>query len=73
MPVEHRHYEDQVHGFFGMGILADSLALSIEVCDAMGRLMHRDGALPAPGDPGRRLSRSRSAGRAGSPVVGSRP
>jgi acetyl esterase len=39
--VEHRHYEDQVHGFFGMGILADSLALSTEVCDAMGRLMYR--------------------------------
>jgi len=44
VPVEHRHYEDQIHGFFGMGILADSLALSIEVCDAMGRLMHRDAA-----------------------------
>ena len=51
VPLEHRHYEDQVHGFFGMGILADSLALSIEVCDAMGRLMHRDGALPAPVTP----------------------
>jgi len=43
--VEHRHYDDQVHGFFGMGILADSLALSVEVCDAMGRLMHRDAPL----------------------------
>jgi acetyl esterase len=41
--VEHRCYDDQVHGFFGMGFLADSLALSVEVCDAMGRMMHRDG------------------------------
>jgi acetyl esterase len=39
--VEYRCYDDQVHGFFNMGILADSLALSIEVCDTMGRLMHR--------------------------------
>jgi acetyl esterase len=41
--VEHRCYDDQVHGFFGMGFLADSLALSVEVCDAMGRMMRRDG------------------------------
>jgi acetyl esterase len=41
--VEHRCYDDQVHGFFGMGFLADSLSLSVEVCDAMGRMMHRDG------------------------------
>jgi acetyl esterase len=41
--VEHRCYDDQVHGFFGMGFLDDSLALSVEVCDAMGRMMHRDG------------------------------
>ena len=40
--VEHRCYDDQVHGFFGMGFLEDSLALSVEVCDAMGRMMHRD-------------------------------
>jgi acetyl esterase len=46
--VEHRHYEDQVHGFFGMGILADSLALSTEVCDAMGRLMWRHHPAPSP-------------------------
>lgn len=39
--VDFRHYPDQIHGFFGIGILADSLALSIEVCDAMGRLMRR--------------------------------
>jgi acetyl esterase len=48
--VEHRVYDDQVHGFFGMGLLADSLALSVEVADAMGRLMHRPE--PAPPDPG---------------------
>jgi acetyl esterase len=40
--VEHRRYVDQIHGFFGMGFLDDSLALSIEVCDVMGRMMHRD-------------------------------
>ena len=45
--VEYRCYDDQVHGFFSMGFLPDSLALSIEVCDAMGRWMHRD--LPGPG------------------------
>ncbi|MHB1710416.1 MAG: alpha/beta hydrolase [Acidimicrobiales bacterium] len=39
--VVYRCYDDQVHGFFGMGILADSLSLSTEVCDMMGRLMHR--------------------------------
>ncbi|HVB94113.1 MAG TPA: alpha/beta hydrolase [Acidimicrobiales bacterium] len=40
--VEYRCYDDQVHGFFNMGFLDDSLALSVEVCDAMGRLMYRD-------------------------------
>ncbi len=47
--VEHRRYDDQVHGFFGMGFLDDSLALSVEVCDAMGRMMHRDGPLRGQG------------------------
>ncbi|HEX3460445.1 MAG TPA: alpha/beta hydrolase fold domain-containing protein [Acidimicrobiales bacterium] len=47
--VEHRCYDDQVHGFFGMGFLADSLALSVEVCDAMGRMMRRDGLRPGRG------------------------
>jgi acetyl esterase len=41
VPVEYRCYDDQVHGFMGMGILADSLALATEVCDAMGRLIRR--------------------------------
>ena len=39
--VEYRCYDDQIHGFMGMGILADSLALATEVCDAMGRMMRR--------------------------------
>jgi acetyl esterase len=39
--VEYRCYDDQVHGFMGMGVLADSLALATEVCDAMGRLVRR--------------------------------
>ncbi len=47
--VEHRCYDDQVHGFFGMGFLDDSLALSVEVCDAMGRMMHRDGPVRGQG------------------------
>ncbi len=43
--VEYRCYDDQVHGFFGMGLLTDSLALATEVCDAMGRLMRRSVAV----------------------------
>lgn len=39
--VEYRCYDDQVHGFMGMGVLPDSLALATEVSDAMGRLMRR--------------------------------
>lgn len=39
--VEYRCYDDQVHGFMGMGFLPDSLALATEICDAMGRLMRR--------------------------------
>ena len=39
--VEYRCYDDQVHGFMGMGVLPDSLALAIEVSDAMGRLVRR--------------------------------
>jgi acetyl esterase len=45
--VEHRRYEDQIHGFMIMGIVPDSLALATEVCEAMGRLMRRK----APVDP----------------------
>jgi acetyl esterase len=39
--VEYRCYDDQVHGFMGMGVLPDSLALATEACDSMGRLMRR--------------------------------
>ena len=39
--VEHRCYDDVVHGFFGMGVIPDCLALATEVCDAMGSLMRR--------------------------------
>jgi acetyl esterase len=45
--VEYRCYDDQVHGFMGMGVLADSYALATEVDDAMGRLMRRSMALSA--------------------------
>ena len=39
--VRYRCYDDQVHGFMGMGFLSDCLALATEICDAMGRLMRR--------------------------------
>ncbi len=39
--VEYRCYDDMVHGFFGMGVVPDCLALATEVCDAMGALMRR--------------------------------
>ena len=39
--VEYRCYDDMVHGFFGMGVVPDCLALATEVCDAMGALMLR--------------------------------
>ena len=39
--VEHRRYDDMVHGFFNMGTVPDCLALATEVCDAMGSLMRR--------------------------------
>ena len=39
--VEYRCYDDMVHGFFGMGVVPDCLALATEVCDAMGTLMRR--------------------------------
>ncbi|MGH9079957.1 MAG: alpha/beta hydrolase [Acidimicrobiales bacterium] len=45
--VEHRRYDDQIHGFMVLGIVADSLALATEVCESMGRLMRRS----APTDP----------------------
>jgi acetyl esterase len=47
--VEYRCYDDQIHGFMGMGLLSDSLALATEVCDAMGRLVRRSGRSQPPG------------------------
>ncbi len=47
--VEYRCYDDQIHGFMVMGVLSDALALTTEVCDAMGRLMRR--SAPAPAEP----------------------
>ena len=46
--VEYRSYDDMVHGFFGMGVVPDCLALATEVCDAMGSLMRR--VTPPQGD-----------------------
>ncbi len=39
--VARRCYDDMVHGFFGMGVVPDCLALATEVCDAMGALVRR--------------------------------
>ena len=46
--VEYRCYQDQIHGFLGMGVLADSLALATEVCDTMGRLVRRSAGRDVP-------------------------
>jgi acetyl esterase len=46
--VEYRCYDDQVHGFLGMGILPDSLALATEVFESMGRLIRRPTAAASP-------------------------
>jgi hypothetical protein len=47
--VEERCYDDQIHGFLGMGLVPDSLALATEVCDAMGRLIRRAAGPVPPG------------------------
>lgn len=41
VPVRWRCYDDQVHGFFGMGVLPDGMAVITEVCAAVGELLHR--------------------------------
>ena len=43
VPVVYRCYDDQVHGFTSMGIVPDSLALTIEVLDTMGRMVRGRG------------------------------
>jgi acetyl esterase len=39
VPVVYRCYDDQVHGFISTGIVPDSLALTIEVFETMGRMV----------------------------------
>ncbi len=39
VPVTYRCYDDQVHGFISMGIVPDTLALTLEVFDTMGRMV----------------------------------
>ena len=39
VPVVYRCYDDQVHGFASMGIVPDSLSLTLEVFDTMGRMV----------------------------------
>ncbi len=41
VPCEYRCYDDLVHGFFGMGVLPEGMAVASEVCAAAGRLMFR--------------------------------
>ncbi len=38
--VRYRCYDDMIHGFFGIGILPEGMAIATEVCQAMGDLMH---------------------------------
>lgn len=38
--TRYRCYDDMVHGFFGMGILPDGMAMASEICVGMGELMH---------------------------------
>jgi acetyl esterase len=39
VPVTYRCYDDQVHGFISMGIVPDTLALTIEVLETMGQMV----------------------------------
>ena len=45
--VEYRCYDDQIHGFMGMGINPVCLALATEIAEATGRLMRRSAATTA--------------------------
>ncbi len=38
-PVRYRCYDDMIHGFFGMGLLPEGMAIATEICAAMGKLM----------------------------------
>ncbi len=46
VPVRYRCYDDMIHGFFGMGILPDGMAVATEICAAMGALMGAGTAPP---------------------------
>ena len=46
--VEYRCYDDQVHGFMGMGFLPVSLSLATEVSEAAGRMVRRFATPHAP-------------------------
>jgi acetyl esterase len=39
VPVRYRCYDDMIHGFFGMGLLPEGMAIATEVCQSMGELM----------------------------------
>jgi acetyl esterase len=39
VPVRYRCYDDLIHGFFGMGVLPDGIAVATEICAAMGELV----------------------------------
>jgi len=39
--VTYRCYDDQIHGFFSMGLLPGGMALATEICAAAGRLLRR--------------------------------
>lgn len=38
--VRYRCYDDMVHGFFGMGVLPNGIAMASEIAIGMGELMH---------------------------------
>lgn len=42
--VRYRCYDDQIHGFFGMGVLPDGMAMASEICAEMGDWMRREPA-----------------------------
>lgn len=41
--VRYRCYDDMIHGFFGMGLLPEGMAIATEICDAMRELMQVEG------------------------------
>jgi acetyl esterase len=41
VPVRMRCYDDQIHGFFGMGVIDEAMKAAVEICRDMGEAMHR--------------------------------